>query len=158
MTITAGTLTHGGEQALAMVMQVSARQLHLFRGKRQRGSVPPAPTEFASQCVLVDIVRRWLNPMALHPHAARRISRSGDRVPVAAARHHARLAGSAIRRTKSADGFLELKRRGGRLSEPQAAMRDHVQACGFNYLCTDSVEVAIAWLKQHGILRGGFTA
>ena len=33
-------------------------------------------------------------------------------------------------------------------------MRDHVQACGFNYLCTDSVEVAIAWLKQHGILRG----
>ena len=51
-----------------MVMQVSARQLHLFRGKRQRGSVPPAPTEFASQCVLVDIVRRWLDPMALHPH------------------------------------------------------------------------------------------
>ena len=36
-------------------------------------------------------------------------------------------------------------------------MRDHVQACGFNYLCTDNVDEAIAWLKQHGILRGRFT-
>ena len=52
--------------------------------------------------------------------------------------------------------FLELKRRGGRLSEPQQAMRDHLEACGFEYLCTDSVDAAIAWLKDHGILRGGF--
>ena len=55
------------------------------------------------------------------------------------------------------EAFLELKRRGGRLSESQAAMRDHVQACGFNYLCTDNVDEAIDWLKQHGILRGRFT-
>jgi hypothetical protein len=52
--------------------------------------------------------------------------------------------------------FLELKRRGGRLSDVQAAMRDHLLACGFEYLCTDSVEVAIAALKAAGILRGGF--
>jgi hypothetical protein len=36
-------------------------------------------------------------------------------------------------------------------------MRDHVQACGFNCLCTDNVDEAIDWLKQHGILRGGIT-
>ena len=53
--------------------------------------------------------------------------------------------------------FLELKRRGGRLSESQAAMREHLEGCGFDYLCTDNVDHAIEWLKHHGILRGGFT-
>ena len=51
--------------------------------------------------------------------------------------------------------FLEMKRRGGRLNEAQAAMRDHLSDCGFDYLCTDSVDVAIGWLKARGILRGG---
>ena len=36
-------------------------------------------------------------------------------------------------------------------------MHAHIEGCGFLYLCTDSVEVAIAWLKDAGILRGGFT-
>ena len=39
--------------------------------------------------------------------------------------------------------FVELKRRGGRLSEAQAAMRDHLTACGFDYLCTDDASEAI---------------
>jgi hypothetical protein len=53
--------------------------------------------------------------------------------------------------------FLELKRPGtGRLSEAQDAMRDHLERCGFAYLCTDSVDVAISWLKQHGVLRDRF--
>jgi hypothetical protein len=34
-------------------------------------------------------------------------------------------------------------------------MRDHLGRCGFDYLCTDSVEVAIGWLQARGILRGG---
>jgi hypothetical protein len=41
--------------------------------------------------------------------------------------------------------FLDLKRRGGRLSEPQGAMRDHLVGCGFAYLCTNSVDRA--WSK-----------
>jgi hypothetical protein len=53
--------------------------------------------------------------------------------------------------------FIELKRRGGRLSPAQQAMRDHLECCGFAYLCTDSVDQAIEWLKHHGILRGGFS-
>ena len=55
--------------------------------------------------------------------------------------------------------FLELKRRGSRLSEAQQAMRAHLEGCGFDfdYLCTDSVDQAIDWLKQHGILRGRFS-
>jgi hypothetical protein len=51
--------------------------------------------------------------------------------------------------------FLELKRRGGRLSESQAAMKRHLEGCGFPYLCTDSVDVAIEWLKGWGVLRSG---
>ena len=34
-------------------------------------------------------------------------------------------------------------------------MRDHLVGCGFDYLCTDSVDVAVAWLQARGILRGG---
>ena len=52
--------------------------------------------------------------------------------------------------------FLELKRRGGRLSEAQAAMRAHLRT-GFAYLATSDIDLAIEWLKQHGVLRGGFT-
>ena len=36
-------------------------------------------------------------------------------------------------------------------------LREHLKGCGFAYLCTDSVDVAIEWLKAHGVLRGGFT-
>ena len=31
----------------------------------------------------------------------------------------------------------------GRLNQPQQAMRDHLQACGFEHLMTYDVEVAI---------------
>ena len=50
--------------------------------------------------------------------------------------------------------FLELKRRGGWLSESQQAMRDHLEGCGFDYLMTDDVDQAIRWLQSRGILRG----
>jgi hypothetical protein len=38
------------------------RQLHLFRGKRQRGTLPPAPSEFAVQASLVVLIRHTLIP------------------------------------------------------------------------------------------------
>ena len=52
--------------------------------------------------------------------------------------------------------FLEMKRRGGRLSQAQQAMREHLESCGFDYLCAHNVGPAIEWLKHLGILRGGF--
>jgi hypothetical protein len=45
--------------------------------------------------------------------------------------------------------------RGGRLNEAQAAMREHLVGCGFDYLCTDDIEAAICWLKARGVLRSG---
>jgi hypothetical protein len=52
--------------------------------------------------------------------------------------------------------FLEMKRRGGRLSPAQVAMREHLERCGFEFLVTDDVDVAIETLKAAGILRSGF--
>jgi hypothetical protein len=31
------------------------------------------------------------------------------------------------------------------------------RGCGFAYLCTDDIDLAIEWLKQHGVLRGGIS-
>jgi len=134
------------------------QQLHLFiKSRRQRGVAPPAPTEFASQAFLVDVIRRWISPQWKFGHVpnggwrneitAARLKRAG----VVAGWPDLQFAGPDRRMA-----FLELKRRGGRLSEAQQAMRDHLEACGFDYLCTDSVDHAIEWLKDAGILRGGF--
>ncbi|MET0707755.1 MAG: hypothetical protein ABWY82_13090 [Tardiphaga sp.] len=49
-----------------MVVHVTARQLHLFRGKCRRGIAPPAPTEFASQAFLVDLIKRTIDPWFTH--------------------------------------------------------------------------------------------
>jgi hypothetical protein len=141
-----------------MGVQVTARQLSLFRGKRQLGIAPPAPTEFTSQCFLVDVIRRWLSPQWRFTH----IPLGEYRDPVTAGR---------LQRLGVVPGwpdlmfagpdqqlvFLELKRRGGRLSAAQQAMRAHLESYGFDYLCTDSVDLAISWLKAHGILRDRFT-
>jgi hypothetical protein len=43
-------------------VQVTARQLSLFKGKRQRGTLPPAPSAFAVQASLVVLIRHTLNP------------------------------------------------------------------------------------------------
>jgi hypothetical protein len=49
--------------------------------------------------------------------------------------------------------WLELKKKGGKLSESQIEMRDHLIKCGFAHLTTDSFEQAVYWLKKHGALR-----
>ena len=45
-----------------MGVQVTQRQLSLFKSRRQRGTLPPAPTEFASQAFLVDLIRHTIHP------------------------------------------------------------------------------------------------
>lgn len=59
-----------------------------------------------------------------------------------------------------ADGrvcFLELKRQGETLDDDQAVIAEHMIRAGHEYLWTASFDEAVAWLKAHGILRGGIT-
>jgi hypothetical protein len=133
-------------------------QLHLFGGKRQRGIAPPAPSEFASQCCLADLIRRTINPQWRFTHVP--LGEYRDPVTAGRLQRLGVVAGWPDLQFAGPDRqmvFLELKARGGRLSESQAAMKRHLEAGGFPYLCTDSVEAAIAWLKDAGILRGGIS-
>ena len=66
-----------------MGVQVTERQLSLFKRKRQRGTVSSVPaTEFQLHCAVADTVRRWIMPGWIFTHIA-----SGEkRDPVTAAR------------------------------------------------------------------------
>jgi hypothetical protein len=142
------------------------RQLSLFKGKKQRGVRPKPPLEFASHCLIADILRRWCNPswrythVPLGEHRVRKINPRNGRSYSPT--------GNRLKRMGVMPGwpdfqfagprgqmfFLELKRKGsGRLSEEQADICSHLAAAGFNILITDSVDDAIATLKQLGIVR-----
>jgi hypothetical protein len=113
------------------------------QGQRPRGTLPPAPSEFASQASLVDLIKLTINPAWRFSH----FPAGEPRDPVTAARlkrlgvmagwPDLQFCGPGARTV-----FLELKRRGGRLSEPQQAMREHLERCGFEYLMTDDIDQA----------------
>ena len=100
------------------------------------------------------MIRRWISPQWRFTHIA-----SGEyRDPATAARLK-RLGGMPgwpdlmFAGPDRQMAFLELKRRGsGRLSDEQAAMRDHLVGCGFAYLCTT------AFLRSIGSRATAFCA
>jgi len=138
------------------------RQLDLFN-KRLRGRRPPPPSEFSIHCTVADACKWFLSPQWEATHLPmgetrdHRVNRYGKRYS---------LAGSRLKRMGVMPGwpdfmflgpgrvfFLELKRpKRGRLSEDQQRIAQHIMRCGFGYLCTDSVDDAIATLRDLGIL------
>jgi hypothetical protein len=141
------------------------RQLDLFKSKRQRGTRLPPPLEFASHCFIADLLRRWCNPAWRYTHLPLGEERE-HRIDAKGRRYS--LAGLRLKRMGVMPGwpdfifvgpnrfafFLELKReRSGRLSDDQDEIGAHLEACGFAYLCTSSVDTAVAELKALGILR-----
>lgn len=134
---------------------MQTRQLHLFKGKRQRGTRPPPPPELSLHCLIADTVKRWINPHWRFTH-----------LPFGEHRHV--VTAMRLKRMGVTPGWpdfmfvgpnrsvfwLELKRaRRGRLSTEQADIAAHLVACGFAYLCTSSYEDAVATLVDLGILR-----
>jgi VRR-NUC domain len=129
------------------------RQLSLFKGKKQRGEKPPAPLEFESHCALADLIKRCIHPNWIGTHlpfgehrniiTAVRLKRMGVRPgwPDFVFVGPGRIV------------FLELKRKGGRVSEEQRDVFDHLELCGFAVYVKDNVKDAIALLCDIGILR-----
>jgi len=131
------------------------RQLHLFKGRRQRGVRAPTPLEFEIHCVMADIIKRWINPQWKGTHLP-----FGEKRPMPTAIRLKRMGVTPgwpdfmFVGPKMQMFWLELKRpRKGHLSEEQSAIAAHLIACGHSYLATSSVDDAVATMKDFGILQ-----
>jgi hypothetical protein len=138
-----------------------ARQLRLFGPRRQRGvAVDYSPSEFQLHCAVADTLRRWSAPNWVFTHmplgeertaaAGARLARMGtmpgwpDLILLSPNDH-------PIQRPH----FLELKRRGGRLTELQAAFQLWCRLNGCPFAVADSYASAVEVLKKWGALRTG---
>ncbi len=139
-------------------MTSNVRQLHLFRSKRQRGIKPPAPLEFAVHCMVADTLRRWATPGWIWTHlpmgelrdavTGARLKRMGVQpgwpdlilIPPAGPKFWQR------------PHFLELKRRGGKLTEHQAGFALWCKLNGCPHEVCDTYDAAVKILKQWGAL------
>jgi hypothetical protein len=129
-------------------------QLSLFRGKRQRGTAPPGPSEFLLHVAIADLLRRWALPDVEWTHFP-----AGELRTAATAGRLARMgtrAGYPDFQIFHVDGrvmFLEVKRPGGRLSPDQQRIANHMRKAGHAFEVVDSTEAAIAVLVSWGVVR-----
>lgn len=144
---------------------MSDRQLSLFKGKRQQGAAARPPLEFEMQCVVADTLRRFLTPGWIWQHIP-----GGEERP-AEYRNGVRVsfAGARLQRAGFQPGWpdfllfapggrphcIELKRRGGRVSEHQAAFALWCKLNSVPHAFCDSVPAALELLGQWGALRRG---
>lgn len=129
------------------------RQLSLLKGARQRGTRPAPAPEYALHCAVVDLVTRWIMPGWQFTHIA-----SGEKRDKATAARLARMGVRAGWPDLVFVGphrvvFIELKRRGSHQSDEQANVAHHILRSGFDYLCVDNLDDAIAALRDFGIVR-----
>src|SRR5258707_4612835 len=102
-------------------------QLHLFKGKKQRGTKLPPPLEFALHCMVADTVRRWIRPGWIWTHIAngeKRDAITGARLKRMGVT--ARFPDLMFFGPRGRVCFLELKRPGGRLDENQDEIAWHL--------------------------------
>jgi hypothetical protein len=132
------------------------RQLDIFGGKRQRGVKLPSPKEYELHCMVADALHRWCHPDWRYTH----IPAGEYRTPATAAR----LARMGVRPgwpdfvfiskvPGSPAQFMELKRRGGRLSPDQEDFARHARAGGCGHYVVDSFDDALRVLRDAGIVR-----
>jgi hypothetical protein len=127
-----------------------------FVENRQRGTVPPVAPEFALHCMVADTLKRWALPEWEWTHLP-----FGEYRSAATA---GKLARMGVRRGYAdfaffhADGrvaFLELKRRGRRLSPDQERIAGHMLRAGHLFACVDDYRDAVEVLTRWGVVRGG---
>jgi hypothetical protein len=132
------------------------KQLDIFKSKRQRGTQLPPPREYALHCMVADVLHRWCHPDWRYTHVP-----SGEyRTPATAAR----LVRMGVTRgwpdfqffsRNAADPvyFMELKRRGARLSEEQEELARHLASGGCLHHVVDNFDEALRILRAAGIVR-----
>jgi hypothetical protein len=139
---------------------MSARQLHLFKSRRQRGVAAPPPLEFELHCLVADTIRRWATPnwvITHYPAGERRDAITGARLkrmgvvpgipdfllfpPAEAPDHHCH--------------FLELKRPGAKLTDHQAGFALWCGLNGYPHAVTSDYHTAVRILQSWGALRSG---
>jgi hypothetical protein len=114
---------------------------------------PPAP-EFNLQCMVADVLRRWVMPGWRFTHIA-----SGELRSKATAGRLKRMGvipgwpDFILLSPNALAHFLELKRRGRKLSDDQEDFAAFCLAAGYPCEWTDSFDVALAILKGWGALR-----
>ena len=137
---------------------MDSRQLHLFKGPRQRGVKAPPPLEFPLQCMVADTLRRWATPGWLWTHMP-----MGElRQPITAAR----LQRMGVTRGwpdflllaphRGGAHWLELKRpKLGKVTDEQAEFAFWCGANGYQHAFADNYADAVAALIQWGAVRSG---
>jgi hypothetical protein len=142
------------------------RQLDLLKTRRQKGTLPPGPTEFAIHVALTDTLARWISPGWIHFHVpneglrARRTNPKTGKTFSPEAQRLARMgvyAGVSDLILIAPNGgrvhALEIKRPGETPSDEQSNFLKKVEAAGGCGEWTDSVEGGLAILKRWGALR-----
>jgi hypothetical protein len=133
-----------------------AGQRDLFTRRVRRP--PPAP-EFHLQILVADVLRRWLSPGWRFSHFP-----AGElRNKVTAARLQRMglnrgWADLVLLSPGAIAHFLELKRRGEKLSEDQEDFANFCLAHGYPFEWTDNFDVALAILKRWGAVRSAIRA
>ena len=134
----------------------AAQQIDLFTRRPRK---PPSAPEFSLHCMVADVLDRWASPGWRFTHfpsgelrnkiTAARLKRMGvkpgwpDFILLSPA---------------SVAHFLELKRRGERLSDSQDEFADWCAAHGYPFACCDDFRAALTVLKGWSAVRGGLHA
>jgi len=140
----------------ASVTRWTEKDLDLFKSRRQRGTAPPPAKEFDLHVILADVLKRWCLPDWRYTH----LPMGEYRTPATAGR---------LKRMGVTPGWpdylfihkdgrvcwLELKRKGNDATEVQEALAVFLQGAGHFYICTDSFETALNFLRHHQIVPSG---
>lgn len=132
----------------------TARQLSLFKGRRQAGARPPPPVERKTHIAVADALRAGCMPGWLWTHFP-------------AGEHRDERTGALLKRMGVAKGWpdfllisldgwlfcLELKRGKAQLTDDQQAFADAMGARGVPWAVARSFDEAVAQLTAWGALR-----
>jgi hypothetical protein len=144
----------------ARLTPTEARQLDMFKSRRQRGTKAPSALEFATHCAIADTLDRWLEPgwMWWHcPNGGRREKRKNPKTGETYSPEGGRLKRQGVKPgvsdfllvspPRARLHALELKRQGEVPTRAQLDYGARLERAGGVFAWTDTYAGAIAILK-----------